>query len=369
MKRGYVTVSSRRISFVMTALGAGGVQQSVVPYAAAFRNLGYELQILVHHESPIKHLLLQQGFEPVLIQTYLDGYGPSEEHLKEVGSELKQNRPDIIFAFGNHGFPVVDRLRPSALVVCRSGASRVERILPLRRSSAILVTSEKIKEIAVAGGIEPHKLHVIPNFTIPNKSLKDSLKRTERLTIGGMGRLVAIKGFDLLIKAVAHLTIKGHQIDLIIAGAGPQEIALRQISKQHQVNAKFVGWISENQKSEFLRTLDIFVCPSREEPFGFVFLEAMEFGLPIVTTRTIGAQVVFANHEGAIVGEIEDALSMADNIETLLNDRLLRQTMGASNRFVYEENFSIEAGTKRLAEVMRVVDPIAAPAHPLSLER
>jgi glycosyltransferase involved in cell wall biosynthesis len=121
------------------------------------------------------------------------------------------------------------------------------------------------------------------------------------------------------------------------------------------VSTKFIGWVKDQEKISFLQSLDIFVSPSRDEPFGFVFLEAMELGLPIVATNTIGAQEIFKNHHGAIIGEIENPISMAKNIKILLSSKSLMQEMGKANSQAYIENFSIEAGTQRLEDVMEAV--------------
>jgi glycosyltransferase involved in cell wall biosynthesis len=196
---------------------------------------------------------------------------------------------------------------------------------------------------------------VIPNFTIPNKITVTPRSLRANLTIGAMGRLVSVKGFDILISAISHLQSVGLNLDLLIAGSGPEEENLRRISNEMGVSTKFLGWLKDHEKSDFLNSLDIFVCPSREEPFGFVFLEAMEFSLPIVTTNTIGAHEIFKNHAGALISEIDNPISMAKNIQILLSNKSLILKMGKANRQAYLENFSIGSGTQKLAEVMEAV--------------
>jgi glycosyltransferase involved in cell wall biosynthesis len=339
----------------MTSPGAGGVQQSIVPYALAFRNLGYEIQILIYSQSELIEPLLGLGFKLTRTFTCLVKRKPSWFHVIEVGYHLWKFHPDIIFAFGDKGFPVIDRLKPQCIVISRCGASEIERVLRLKNSNAILVTSNKTKEIAIAGGIDQKKLHVIRNFTVPNKMPVNPGSPRSKLTVGAMGRLVTVKGFDILISAVAHLRESGVDLDLVIAGAGCEGTNLRRISDEMGVNTNFIGWVKDQEKLKFLQSLDIFVSPSRDEPFGFVFLEAMELGLPIVATNTIGAQEIFKNHYGALISEIENPISLAKNIHILLSSKSLMQEMGEANQLSYFDNFSIEAGTRRLAEVMKAI--------------
>jgi hypothetical protein len=144
-----------RISLVMTSPGAGGVQQSIVPYALAFRHLGYDIQILIYSRSELIEPLLQLGFNPTKTFTCLKTMKkPSWFHVNEVGYYLRSFNPDIIFAFGNKGFPVINKLKPQSLVISRCGASKIEKIKRLKNANAILVTSNNIKDIAIAGGMD-----------------------------------------------------------------------------------------------------------------------------------------------------------------------------------------------------------------------
>lgn len=133
----------------------------------------------------------------------------------------------------------------------------------------------------------------IDNWTAPkavDASARQKLRRThgiadDALVIGALGRVEPSKGFDLLLRAFDKLRRRsGQEIYLVVVGDGPQLMRLRKRAGSHVVLPGF----SANPQ-DWLAAFDCFVSASRMEPFGLVFLEAMQAGLPILATRTQGA--------------------------------------------------------------------------------
>jgi glycosyltransferase involved in cell wall biosynthesis len=130
----------------------------------------------------------------------------------------------------------------------------------------------------------PAKSYVIPNpyrddafFPIPNAS------RDRDLFF--VGRIVSDKGIDVLIDALAKLRDRGMQPTLTIAGAGPEEGAIRhrveRLSLTDQVT--FAGRVSDEKLNELLNTHRIMIVPTREgEGFGVVALEGIACGCVVV---------------------------------------------------------------------------------------
>ena len=86
---------------------------------------------------------------------------------------------------------------------------------------------------------------------------------------------------------------------------------------------------------------DIFCFPSHfdSETFGVVLLEAMEFSLPVVTTRWRGIPSVVAEDETALLVPIKDGVALADALQRLLEDPALRDKLGEAGRARFLERY------------------------------
>jgi glycosyltransferase involved in cell wall biosynthesis len=134
-----------------------------------------------------------------------------------------------------------------------------------------------------------------------------------------LGRLVYDKGADLLFQSLAHLRERGLTPRLTIVGKGPEEPALRDLSRQHHLDAQidFAGQQTGADLIALLNRHRLLVVPSRwKEPFGLVALEGMACGcIPLVANcgglpdAIDGAGVTFRHQD------VEDA---ACSIEKLL---------------------------------------------------
>jgi glycosyltransferase involved in cell wall biosynthesis len=112
-----------------------------------------------------------------------------------------------------------------------------------------------------------------------------------RPTVLSVGRLVPIKGFDLLIDAVAGGIA---DVDLVILGAGPEEAALRARARRRGVALRLPGAVAREQVPAWLAAADLYVQPSRVLPSGrteglpMATLEALAVGLPAIVARSGG---------------------------------------------------------------------------------
>ena len=113
----------------------------------------------------------------------------------------------------------------------------------------------------------------------------------ERPSVLSIGRLVPIKGFDLLIDAVADGALA---VDLTILGAGPEEASLRARARRRGVALRLPGVVARDQIPAWLAAADLYVQPSRVLPSGrtegspMATLEALAVGLPVIASRSGG---------------------------------------------------------------------------------
>src|SRR5262249_43289082 len=102
----------------------------------------------------------------------------------------------------------------------------------------------------------------------------------QRPTVLSIGRLVPIKGFDLLIDAVAD-GLPGADVAVVILGAGPEEASLRAHALRRGVALRLPGFVTRDQIPEWLAAADLYVQPSRVLPSG------RTEGLPTATLEAL----------------------------------------------------------------------------------
>ncbi len=203
--------------------------------------------------------------------------------------------------------------------------------------------------------IDEHKYKTIPNFVDTqrfNPQLKSlSFRRRmgfeeDDFLIAVIGRIDQQKGQKELLEAFAQLCLKSQKIQLIIVGEptrgeAEQEnyfqklkefVASQKIEKQ----VSFLGFQKDPQ--ELMANLDLFVMPSYRETFGFVLVEAMASGVPVLSTEAGGVPEILGHGQYGFLAQPKDANSLKTQMEIILDDSNLRKKK-AHNALERVQNF------------------------------
>jgi len=149
-----------------------------------------------------------------------------------------------------------------------------------------------------------------------------------------VGRHEPRKGLLDLLKAHRILRRSGDRSRLLVVGSGPQEREARRYVATRGLNGvEFLGRVSDAEKAQLYKTADVYVSPATGgESFGIVLLEAMAAGTAIVCSDIHGYKgVVRRGREGLLVPPRQPR-ELAAAIDTLIEDRALRERMGAAGR-------------------------------------
>jgi glycosyltransferase involved in cell wall biosynthesis len=159
-----------------------------------------------------------------------------------------------------------------------------------------------------------------------------------RPVVGGMGRLDRQKGFDVLIDALE--TLPG--VSAVVAGDGPERDALMRRIRDRSLSDRFsiVPWTSDI--GPFLRSLDVFVLPSRYEGLPLALLEAMATGTPVVAADVGGVGEAVVSGEDGLLVPPDDAPALAAGIRRLLEAEEERAGLGVRAREVWRSRFTAE---------------------------
>jgi asparagine synthase (glutamine-hydrolysing) len=112
------------------------------------------------------------------------------------------------------------------------------------------------------------------------------------LTVGRIVSGERGKGFDEVLAAMPALRAQDPDLAYLVVGEGDDLPRLRRVAERLGVagSVVFAGYVPEEEKAAYFRSADAYVMPSRGEGFGFVFLEALASGLPVVASRVDGGR-------------------------------------------------------------------------------
>ena len=209
-----------------------------------------------------------------------------------------------------------------------------------RQAKVVVGVSQRVKRELVETGIPPKRIRVIPcgvnlqEFSpgSANRRLWGLPEDVPLALFAGDIRLNR-KNLDTVLHALVDVP------DLHLAVAGQTEGSLypdiaAQLGLSQRVH--FLGL--QRGISELLRSVDVFVFPSRYEPFGLVVLEAMAAGLPVITATTTGAAEVVTPDSGIVLSDSEDTQALAQALLRLTRDPVLRYHMGHAARTVAQQH-------------------------------
>lgn len=121
------------------------------------------------------------------------------------------------------------------------------------------------------------------------------------------------KGFDTLIKSFSKAFKNTDDCELVIGGDGSQRQWLESLANEEGISDKvtFLGALSREDVSKWMRKSDAFILPSRYETFGVVYIEALASGTPVIGTFNGGAEDIITEDNGYIV-KIDDIDSLSN---------------------------------------------------------
>lgn len=199
------------------------------------------------------------------------------------------------------------------------------------------------------------KLFNVKPICIPTIANTDffniSHKTSDNYKVVSVGNLKHAKGHREVIRAF-HNAFKDVDAELVIIGEGDDRAALESIiselNEAHRV--KLMGQQNLSTISDEFGTSKLFVLASHSETYGKVYVEAMNAGLPIITTANGGSEQFITPFNGTIA-KVDDVDSLTEAFEHMYG---MRDEFNSSEiRRFAQENFSEEVSTKKHIELYR----------------
>ena len=355
--------------------GAGGGPDKTLIHSPPFlARAGYRmLCAYLHDPADPGFVLLREkaraaGVDPISIPDH----GPLDWRV--VPRALDVCRRERVAVWHGHDYKtnvlglVLKRLYPLRLVTTAHGwvlkTNRTRLYYFIDRNvqrfyERVLCVSPDLLPVCRAAGVPTARLELLENGIDTDvyrrsKSAPEArsvLGFEQRFTVGAVGRLSAEKGFDILIRAVDRLLAAGRDVQLWIAGEGPEQGGLAGLSAElgRGDRVRLLGYRAD--VLALYEASDVFALSSTREGLPNVLLEAMALEVPVVATAVNGVpRLVTHGETGELVasGSVE---GLAAGLDRLIPDPSLRARYAAAGRRSVEQRFSFSARMDRLVRL------------------
>lgn len=344
-----------RIVNVMISKTLGGIEQAFLDYTQALKLHNHDVCAVIDKKSkvlPSVQQLTQNIIQiPFLHYNYL--------LVLPLYRQLKKFAPDLIIVHNKKAinlFKAVARLLNVKIVA----VSHNPKFRHIDKCDGIFTITDYQRNIFAQKGYPAQKIFTIPNLISEKRDFAASEFHQPPI-IGTMGRFDPMKGFPDFITALAELKKQGVAFKAVIGGA-PQAAYMAEYDKICKMirdynlenEVSLLGWVQD--KAEFFKSIDIFVLPSRFEPFGIVLLEAMLHGKPIVSSLAEGPAEIFANHsDAAYLFDIGDISALAEQLKQAVQNQPQSLQKAKLGYQLCTENYSLEVVARKLNASIRTL--------------
>jgi len=224
----------------------------------------------------------------------------------------------------------------------RKKALRARKALVYRLATHVVANSRAAQaDLSATFGVSEAKSTVFTNSIADWGPPDPGTRLTERPYVLCPGRLHESKGQDVLIRALALLKASGVRAQVVFAGDGPMRSGCVALARELGVEdlCAFRGAVPWRELLTMMAEAAVTVVPSRSEAFGFVNIESMSSGTPVVASAVGGIPEIVRDGSDGFLVPPGDAATLAQKLRILLEDPTLRMTMGRSARQRFLDSF------------------------------
>jgi glycosyltransferase involved in cell wall biosynthesis len=381
---------------VATRLNVGGVAASVASLARGLPEHGVHVQVAAGDIEPgeAEHALARQPTTlrlPLrrslslrldtatflaLRRTIVRGrFAIVHTHMSKAGALGRlaarsiRGRPVVVHSF--HGHLLEGYFEP----IGRTGLLAAERMLA-RVADALVAVSPEVRDALLERGVgNPNQWRVIrigvelERFLALEPGVDLQARRVlgipaEALVIGAVGRLVSVKGLDVLLRAFAQLASAsetsrwGHRpVLLAFAGDGEERTRLAALAQSLGVakHVRFLGWVED--LARVIGAFDVVASSSRNEGTPVALVEAAAAARPLVAVDVGGIRQLVDHGRSGLLVPARDPSALAAALTTALADEGVRRAMGEAGRALARDRFG---ETRFIKEVAALYEELLA---------
>jgi GalNAc-alpha-(1->4)-GalNAc-alpha-(1->3)-diNAcBac-PP-undecaprenol alpha-1,4-N-acetyl-D-galactosaminyltransferase len=358
------------IVLVVPSLGAGGAERVASTLVNAWAKAGERVTVMTVDIRIGDFYSLDSRIERVTLDLARDSESwfqfirNNVSRVKKLRSAIQASAPDVVVSFIERtnvlvllatrglGIPVVveEHIDPRVYPIGKVAGWLRRLVYP--RAHAVVVLTSSVADWArsIAGRAQ---VHVIPN-PVGDQFLKhhNGVRGEDRYTAVAMGRMVAQKGFDMLLRAFAQCASSHPEWNLRIVGQGSERQRLNELVGELGLRDRVTLEHVVKEPEKILQASDLFVLSSRYEGFPMVLLEAMASGLPVVSFDCPSgpSEMIRQGVDGVLVPP-NDVDALAAALDRLMAAKSDRQRMGARAKEVIDR-FGLPTVMARWSQVL-----------------
>ena len=245
-------------------------------------------------------------------------------------------------------------------------AERADYLIANSQASVeAMETVYRLDSSRVPCSIIPHGIIPAPDDLVSPFSLET---RKDHCTVLFLGRLEKRKGIMDLFQAIPIVLKHFSRTSFIIAGADNSDndqfktktgltysAYFQNNFKKEADRVSFLGYVSEEAAQDLYRNCDLFVAPSLYESFGLIYLEAMNYGKPVIGCWAGGVPEVIDHQKSGLLIDPGDPKALAEAIVSLLKSPLSLREMGLAGREKLIQEFHYLTMARRFEAVYKKV--------------
>lgn len=198
------------------------------------------------------------------------------------------------------------------------------------KSDCLIACSKTIKNhLKNEYNIDDRRISIIYNCVDPSESIVSKTKAElmnqleiprKKFIIGFFGRLdFQEKGIDILLEAFQNLSRSNKDVFLLLVGNGTNENQIKEFITQKNLSVKLIN--SQKDIYNYYQLLDLFVLPSRVDPFPLVMLEAGLFRIPLIGSKVDGIAEFIEDEKDGLFFEANNCEDLQNKIQKIYNNK------------------------------------------------
>jgi glycosyltransferase involved in cell wall biosynthesis len=355
----------KKICFLNSSDFWGGGEKLHLENAKAFRAKGYEVTIAAHQNSELWKRAVDEGFSTFAVRVRSTSFLNIFKLLRIKSYFQKQKIDTVIFTTSQD-------LKTASIAAHWAGCEKVIYLrglaTPIKNSiinrycmrtacTHLIANSQETKRTMLQNlsAYIPEEHIVVIYHGIDEKLLQEGGAELPEvnaeegtLILGNAGRLTLQKGQQYLIQVAEKLKNQNIKFKLYIAGTGElyDELQASITAKNLQNEVVLLGFVADMEA--FMQSIDVFLLASSWEGFGFVIVEAMAKGTPVVAFDITSNPEIVTNGKTGLLARHPDVNDFtAKTLEIIQNTTLLQQ-LGSQAKQSVIDRFLI---TERITEL------------------
>jgi teichuronic acid biosynthesis glycosyltransferase TuaC len=264
-------------------------------------------------------------------------------------------RLGIPFVVTIHGLDVFNSCFESGIA---AGWRRRTSLRVYKSARKVICISDRVRGLLANGMDAPVPAEVVYNGTDPAVFTPGPVQQ-QTLTILIVGNLLAGKGQELVLRAVARLKDSHPRLQCHVIGEGADRDRFVRLSENLGISdqVQFLGRRSRSEVAEAMRQCTVFVLPSRYEGLGCVYLEAMACGKPVVACHGQGIDEVIHHGDNGWLIPVDGLKELVQGLQSLLGDAELRGRIGQAARQTILSDLTLSMQAQKLMKIYEEVAP------------